>query len=297
MKKESKTKILKALIVLGMLALIFLAIFLPLYFTGALAKIKSAESLRDIIQSGGVWSYLIFFCIQFLQVTFLPIPAAATTVAGMLAFENGWIVFGISFVAVMLASAFSFFLGKKVGKKLVVWVAGEKDYQKWAEKLGKGKFVFFLMMLFPVFPDDILCMIVGTTNMSWRFFMITNLITRPIGIACTCFLGSGIIPFSGWWIALWVVLAFACIVLFVLSYKYQPQIERFIYKIAGKFDRNKDKEEENKEVEASEIVENNSSQLENNKTEEENVNFGNIEMVKDENVETGNKDFSDGENV
>lgn len=254
MKKETKTKIFKTLIILGVIALIFLAIFLPLYLTGALDKIKNAEELQAFIQSGGGWSYLIFFAIQFIQVTFLPIPGAVTTVAGMLAFENGWIVFGISFVAVMLASALSFLLGRKVGKRLVVWVAGEKDYRKWAEKLGKGKFVFFLMMLFPVFPDDILCMIVGTTNMTWRFFLITNLITRPIGIACTCFLGSGIIPFDGWWLILWGFLAVACVILFILSYKYQPQIEAFIMKLAKKFD-NKGKSQTNEDVVESSIEE------------------------------------------
>lgn len=254
MKKETKTKIFKTLIILGVIALIFLAIFLPLYLTGALDKIKNAEELQAFIQSGGGWSYLIFFAIQFIQVTFLPIPGAVTTVAGMLAFENGWIVFGISFVAVMLASALSFLLGRKVGKRLVVWVAGEKDYRKWAEKLGKGKFVFFLMMLFPVFPDDILCMIVGTTNMTWRFFLITNLITRPIGIACTCFLGSGIIPFGGWWLILWGFLAVACVILFILSYKYQPQIEAFIMKLAKRFEK-KGKSQTNEDVVESSIEE------------------------------------------
>ena len=234
MKNIAKRKILRGIIVAGIIALIFLAIFLPLYFTGALSTIKSAEDLQAFIQSGGVWSYLIFFALQFLQVTFLPIPSAATTIAGMLAFENFWVVAGISIVAVMLASMLSFFLGRKLGKKVVVWVAGEEDYEKWADKLGRGKYVFFLMMLLPVFPDDILCMVVGTTNMTWRFFIITNLITRPIGTLCTCFLGSGIIPFTGWWIALWVVLALACIILFILCYKFQPQIENFIYKISHK---------------------------------------------------------------
>ncbi|MBO5394855.1 MAG: TVP38/TMEM64 family protein [Clostridia bacterium] len=240
MRKETKSKILRSLIVAGVLIAIVLAIFLPLYFSGALAKIKSAEELQKFILSGGGWSYAIFFTIQFLQVTFLPVPAAVTTVAGTLVF-GPWITCAISFAAVMLASIFSFFLGRKVGKKLVIWVAGEKDYQKWAEKLGKGKYVFFLMMLFPVFPDDILCMVVGTTNMTWKFFLLTNLITRPIGIFCTCFLSSGIIPFTGWWIALWVVLALACIALFVLCYKYQPQIENFILKLAHKFERKKEK--------------------------------------------------------
>lgn len=263
MKKQTKTKILRSLFVLGTLALIVLAIFLPLYFTGTLEKIRNVEQLQQFILSGGIWSYLIFFIIQFLQVTFLPIPAAVTTVAGSLVF-GPWITCGISFAAVMLASVFSFFLGRKIGSKLVIWIAGEEDYRKWAEKLGKGKYVFFLMMLFPVFPDDILCMIVGTTNMTWKFFLVTNLITRPIGIFCTCFLSSGIIPFTGWWIALWAVLGLACITLFVLSYKFQPQIEKFVLKLARKLEKKQAEDEQtNPHNNLKQIEENNETSTDN----------------------------------
>ena len=208
-----------------------------------LDKIRNAEQLKEIILSGGVWSYLIFFFIQFLQVTFLPIPAAVTTVAGTLVF-GPWLTLLISFVSVMLASLFSFFIGKKLGSKIIIWIVGNNDYEKWAEKLGKGKYVFFLMMLFPVFPDDILCMIAGTTSMSWKFFIMTNIITRPIGIFCTCFLSSGIIPFAGWWILFWILLAVCCLLLFILAYKYQEQIENFIFRQSKKME-NKDKNIEN----------------------------------------------------
>jgi len=236
MKKKNKNIFLKSTIVIILFVIIGLAIILPLYFSGALNKINSADELKNIILAGGIWSYLIFFAIQFLQVTFLPIPAAATTIAGTLVF-GPWITLLISFVAVMLASLFSFWLGRKLGKKIVIWIAGENDYNKWANKLGKGKYVFFLMMLFPVFPDDILCLIAGTTNITWKFFIITNLITRPIGIFCTCFLSSGIIPFSGWWILPWGFLAIICIFLFILSYKFQPQIENFINKLSKKLEK------------------------------------------------------------
>ena len=82
-----------------------------------------------------------------MQVTFLPIPAAVTTVAGTLVF-GPWITLIISFFAVMLASLFSFFIGKKLGVKVIVWIVGDKDYKKWAEKLGKGKYVFCFIYLF-----------------------------------------------------------------------------------------------------------------------------------------------------
>ena len=239
MKKETKTKLIKLSIVVGALILLALAIYLPLELTGTIDKIDSAEKLRDIILEWGAYSYIIFIIIQFLQVTFLPLPAVVTTVAGTLVF-GPWITFGLSLLAVMLGSIFAFFLGRKVGRKLVVWVAGEKDAKKWEEKLSRGKYIFFLMMLFPIFPDDILCIVAGCIGMDWKFFLITNIITRPISIGTTCFFGSGqIIPFSGWGIPVWIVLAVLACVIFYLSFKYQPQIENFITKLADKMSRKK----------------------------------------------------------
>ena len=148
MKKETKSKIIKVVIIIVALLLIALAIYLPLELTGTIDKIDSAEELGQIIRDGGVYSYIIFVVVQFLQVTFLPLPAAVTTIAGTLVF-GPWITLGLSLFAVLLGSAFAFFLGRKVGRRLVVWVAGEKDAAKWEEKLKRGKYVFFLMMLFP----------------------------------------------------------------------------------------------------------------------------------------------------
>lgn len=239
MKKETKTKLIKLSIVVGALILLALAIYLPLELTGTIDKIDSAEKLRDIILEWGAYSYITFIIIQFLQVTFLPLPAVVTTVAGTLVF-GPWITFGLSLLAVMLGSIFAFFLGRKVGRKLVVWVAGEKDAKKWEEKLSRGKYIFFLMMLFPIFPDDILCIVASCIGMDWKFFLITNIITRPISIGTTCFFGSGqIIPFSGWGIPVWIVLAVLACVIFYLSFKYQPQIENFITKLADKMSRKK----------------------------------------------------------
>ena len=238
--KLNKVKVFKTIIVILIFALLFLAIFLPLKLSGALDKINSAEKLKEIILQGGVYSYLIFFVVQFLQVVLLPIPAAVTTIAGTLVF-GPWITSLISIVAVILARLLSFFVGRKFGRKIVVWIVGEEDTVKWQQRLEKGKFVFFLMMLFPLFPDDILCLVVGaTTNISYTFFIVTNLITRPIGIVLTCFLGSGsIIPYNTVGFIIWGVLIALMMVLFYLSIKFEPQIENFIFKISSKLSKNK----------------------------------------------------------
>lgn len=235
MEKQTKTKIFKTSIIILLFVLIALAIYLPLSLSGTLEKINSAEELKDIILDAGIYSYIIFFIIQFLQVILLPIPAFITTVAGTLVF-GPWVATILSLTSIILASIFAFYIGRKFGKKLVVWILGEEDTEKWRTKLEKGKYVFFLMMLFPVFPDDILCLIVGaTTTISYKFFIITNLITRPFAVFGTTFIGSGVlIPFSGWGIPVWIIIILAGITLFYLSLKYQPQIENFINKLADK---------------------------------------------------------------
>lgn len=232
---NKKQVALRFCIVFFIFVAIILAIILPLHFSGMLSKIESPESLKQVILSGGAYSYFIFIAIQFLQVVILPIPAMVTTIAGALVF-GPLQSFLISTITIIIASLFSFILGKLFGKKILVWCVGEEKANKWTEKLLQGKYVFFLMMLFPVFPDDILCLVSGTTKMSYKFFIFTNIITRPIGIAMTCYLGSGsIIPFTGWGIPVWIILTIIIIAALIISFKFQARIENWITNLGSKF--------------------------------------------------------------
>lgn len=246
MKKETKSKALRISLIIFIFGIIALTIFLPLELSGALDKISNANDLKQIINDGGIYSYIIFFAIQFLQATFLPIPAVVTTLTGTLIF-GPFVSFAISFASIFLASLFMFFVGKKVGKKFVIWAVGKDDFEKWSTSLTKGKYAFFLMMLFPFFPDDILCLLAGATmNMSYTFFITTNLITRPVGILAICYLASGkLIPFYGWGIPVWIILAIAGITLLILSFKYQNKIETFINHLSKKMENKKSKTNKN----------------------------------------------------
>lgn len=237
----TRKKWVRPLITILIIVGVVLAIYLPLKLTGTIDKINSIEKMKNFVLSGGVYSYILFAGLQFLQVTFLPIPAMVTTVAGTLIF-GPWIALLISFIAVMLGSLFAFFLGKKIGRKLIIWNIGEEKTAKLENSVKRGKYVYLLMMLFPFFPDDILCMVVGSVNMKFSYFLWVNLITRPIVLACTCFFGSGqIIPFSGWGIPVWIILILAGIAVFILSFKYQPQIENWVTRLGEKLSRKKKK--------------------------------------------------------
>ncbi len=225
-----KQKILRSLIVIFCFLFLILGVFLFLKFTGFYEKINSVQKLKDAIISFGIYGKIFFVTLQFLQVTFLPIPSTIVTITGALiygALEASL----LSFAGILLGSAFAFYLGQSFGKKLVSFMVGEQSCRKWTAKLNKAKYSFFIMMLLPFFPDDILCLVAGLTDMSWEFFIIVNLVSRPIGILITCYLGSGtLIPYSGWGIPVWIVIIIATLILLYLTTKYQDKIDDFITK-------------------------------------------------------------------
>ena len=96
------------------------------------------------------------------------------------------------------------------------------------------------MFLFPIFPDDALCMVAGMTKMKFWYFAIIVAIFRTIGIASICFLGSGFINWAALSIIDWFVLINVCVFDIVLIFKYQHKIEKFIL-------RKKDKEQKDEE--------------------------------------------------
>lgn len=234
-KLTLKKKIIRTIAVLSALAAACLLVYYILVWTGAWESINSVEKVRQLILSLGFWGRFAFVMLQFLQVTFLPIPSTITTLAGVLIYGPLQAAL-LSLSGIIFGSIVAFFLGRQFGRKLVAFMVGKETCEKWVNFLTNAKYSFFIMMLLPVFPDDVLCLVAGLTNMSWTFFVITNLIARPAGIFMTCYLGSGeLIPYHGWGLAVWAVIVVVVGILLFLSFKYKSQIENFLQrKFAGK---------------------------------------------------------------
>ncbi len=233
-KKEAQLKNMRLFLAIAIILMVFIIIYAIIKFTGVWEKINSVEKLRAIVESGGVFSFIIFVILQILQTTILQIPAIFVTIAGTLVFGR-WTTFILSYIAVMIGSLIMFWIGRKAGRRFLNWLAGEESTNKWIARMSQGKYLFFLMMLFPLFPDDILCVVAGLTNISFRYFLFTNLIARAVGIGCTVFFGSGaVIPFSGWGLIVWGVIILVVATLFYLSVKYQNKIDEVITQFSKK---------------------------------------------------------------
>lgn len=138
-----------------------------------------------------------------------------------------------------------YFLGRKFGRKALVWLAGKDATEKYADYIGnRSKGIFLIMQILPFFPDDVLCIIAGLTAMNFPYFAGVIILVRPLIIAAYCFLGNGsVIPFSGWGIPVWIAIIAVFVVLAVLSFKYQKKFEDWLFsKFSKKKDRQKTKD-------------------------------------------------------
>ena len=232
-KKEKKPltkkrKIIRSVIVTVIIVAIVVLAYYILVWTGAWEYINSVDKIRELILSLGFWGRFAFVLLQFLQVTFLPIPSTISTLAGVLIYGPFQAAL-LSLAGIMLGSILAFWLGRQFGRKLVVFMVGEETCKKWTDFLTNAKYSFVVMMVLPIFPDDVLCLVAGLTNMTWKFFVLTNLIARPIGIFMTCYIGSGeLIPYHGWGLVAWAFIIVFVAILLYLTFKYRPQIENFL---------------------------------------------------------------------
>ena len=194
-----------------------------------LDTISSVDGLKNFILSTKEKGVFMYILIQTAQVIILPIPAAIICVVGSLIY-GPWLGGLYCSIGILIGSFISFFIGKTFGYKIVKWIAGQENTDRYSEIISKrGGFFLALAFLLPMFPDDILCLIAGITNLKLKTFALVTTITRPIGVICMSLFGSGyLIPFSGWGIYVWsIILVLAVAAVFVI-YKYQEQMQNFV---------------------------------------------------------------------
>lgn len=239
--KQKSVKLYKILFLTVITVSIFTISYVLLKRLDILDLFESAEQMKEFILSTGSAGRWIFFLIQFVQVALLPIPALVTTLAGI-AIYGPLETAIISTFAIILGALFAFFvIGRIFGYRLVKWIAGEEATNKYSQLLEqKGKYLLVLMFIFPLFPDDILCMVAGITKISGKFFTVVTLIIRPFTTFGICYLGGGaIIPYSGWGLIAWPIFIVIMAVMFVWTYKNSEKIEYFV---THKLIKNKNKE-------------------------------------------------------
>lgn len=215
----------RTLLVAAVASAAIVGAYILFYTTGLDKKFNDFDSLKAFIVDSGYWGFAVFIGLTVFQVVALPLPAALTIVLGV-AIYGPTVSFVLSTIGTIIGSIISFMLGKVFGRRLCNWMFGAEQTEKYAKLLNeKGRFLFIIMLLFPAFPDDMLCMVAGITDMSYLYFTVVCTLTRPVMIGLTAYLGSGVIPFEGWGIPVWIALGCLLVAAFIMLTGVKARIE------------------------------------------------------------------------
>ena len=193
-----------------------------LWRTGFFQAVGSMDALQAYIQRWTPHSHVMFFLIQFASVVLAPIPSNITAVVGALLFGTVP-AFLITAAAVISGSMVVFAVARVLGRDFADRVVNARLSDRYRTVIRTKRDSFLaLAFLFPFFPDDILCILAGVTDIPpLRFFILVTL-TRPWGLLVACVLGGSAMSIPWWGTALLVA---AGVALFLLGMKYGDRIE------------------------------------------------------------------------
>ncbi len=173
---------------------------LYLYSNGSLAHLfhylsdlfHKREALRDLVLSFGSLAPIAYIAVQALQVVFSPIPGEATGVLGGF-FFGVWQGFVYSTFGLTLGSLAAFYISRQFRPMVRKWLAKSSYYQKFEVLLEhQGIFICFALFVFPGFPKDFLCYLLGLSRMPWQVFLLIVFFGRMPGTLMLALQGAQI---------------------------------------------------------------------------------------------------------
>lgn len=161
------------------LSLVFMAGLTLMLWTPIANFIENPDSLSLWIEQAGIWGILIFMVLNILQVLLALIPGGPFEVAAGVLF-GPWLGALLCDIAMTIGGMITFFFVRKFGIKFIeLFTTKEKiESVRFLHTNKKSVLILFLLFLLPGTPKDLMCYIVGLTNIKWTSWLFINLIGR-----------------------------------------------------------------------------------------------------------------------
>lgn len=181
--RKRKRIIVNIITIAGMLACLGFIVY------GIKTRIFYSEiALGAFLARFGLWAPIIFVVFQATQVVFPVLPGGIGLLGGTLIF-GGRMGFLYNYIGICLGSAAAFLIAKKYGIRVLDLLFSSKlrkKYMHWTED-RRFSVLFAIAIFMPVAPDDYLCYLAGTTNMSLKKFTAIILLCKPFTLAVYSF--------------------------------------------------------------------------------------------------------------
>jgi uncharacterized membrane protein YdjX (TVP38/TMEM64 family) len=187
--------------------------------------IADKKWLKSTLKAAGPLAPLAFILLQALQVIFAPIPGEAT------GFIGGYL-FGAplgllySTIGLTLGSAGAFLIARWLEEHYVKrWIPTEILQQFDFLMERQGALVAFILFIFPGFPKDFLCFVLGLSRMPFKLFLLICTVGRIPGTLMLNLQGAKV--YQGDYYSTLIILGLCLALILVLGY-YREAVYKWI---------------------------------------------------------------------
>lgn len=157
------------------------------------AFVKDPDSLSVWIDNAGIWGPLIFMALNTVQVLLAIIPGGPFEIAAGALF-GPWLGTLMCDIAMTAGGMITFFFARKFGLKFIeLFIDKEKvESVKFLHSNKKYTTLLFLFFLLPGTPKDLMCYVVGLTDIKWTTWLFINFVGRFPAILLSALGGSAL---------------------------------------------------------------------------------------------------------
>lgn len=154
---------------------------------------KDPASLSLWIDEAGIWGPIIFVLLNMVQVLLAIIPGGPFEVAAGALF-GPWLGTLMCDVAMTLGGMLTFFFVRKFGMQFIELFVKKEEIEsvRFLHTNEKSTSLLFLFFLFPGTPKDLMCYVVGLTDIKWTSWLIINFVGRFPAILLSALSGSAL---------------------------------------------------------------------------------------------------------
>ncbi len=180
------------------LAVVILIALIALWFyrapiEAALRWLGNYNAVIASIREYGLWGPAILFLLFILQVFFAFIPGQALMIgSGILyGFVDGFL---LTWISLVFGGQIAFWLSRKFGRPFAKKWISPNTLERWDKSAaGQGMAFYTISLVMPFVPNDAMCYVAGLGSISFKRFLLANMLGRGIASSLTVTVGANLV--------------------------------------------------------------------------------------------------------
>lgn len=125
---------------------------------------------------------VIYFILCFIQPIIVPTPEAVSVMGASIALGS-LKAFTIGLMGTVFGIIFMYLISKKLGAKFINRLVNEKQLERYKKYIQRNELLLTgIMFIFPVLPDEIVCVGAGIVGINFKTFIIIAILSKTITI-------------------------------------------------------------------------------------------------------------------